>query len=113
VAPPDLSLYIDQMIFVYKELEYRFFVNAERREVRLDVRYPEGARIGEALQTYRRPGDEAGSVTWTATQTKFTLYNDSPRVESQDAGPDEGKGKGKGKDQGKSEGKGKGKGKGG
>jgi prepilin-type N-terminal cleavage/methylation domain-containing protein len=109
-APPDLSLYIEDMTFVYKDVEYQFFANPARPEAQFNVRYPEDSPIGAALQTYRNPGDAVGSVTWTSTQTKFTLYNDAPRVEASDPAPEEGKGNvgGTGGDEGKVKGKGKG-----
>lgn len=72
-TPPDMMPYLDQMPFVYKDLEYRLSVNSRRGRVEFRVRYPRGSPIGEALSRFRRPGRESGSVSWTSRETKFRL----------------------------------------
>lgn len=72
-TPPDLIPYLDQMPFVYKDLEYRLWANDRRGNVEFRVRYPTRSPIGDALSRFRRPGTESGSVSWTPRETKFRL----------------------------------------
>lgn len=68
--PPDLTDYLpENMPFTYKDVRYRLNVNQRRGRVRLQVRYPRGSPLGEALKTFRRPGE----VTWNARTTTFIL----------------------------------------
>jgi type II secretory pathway pseudopilin PulG len=75
-VPAELQPYLDAVDFTYKDLEYRLQVNERRGRADFGVRYPRDSRIGAALQRYRRPGREAGSVTWSARQTVFRLLED-------------------------------------
>lgn len=76
-VPPELRPYIDGVQFTYKELEYRLRVNNGRGRVDLLVRYPRGSRIGAALQRFRRPGRDSGSVLWNSRQTRFRLLENN------------------------------------
>lgn len=72
-APPQLAPYLDGLPFTYKDLEYRLVSNVRRGRVDFIVRYPGGSFIGAALQRFRRPGTESGSVTWSRRRTVFRL----------------------------------------
>lgn len=76
-VPPDLATYLNNVPFVYQDLEYRLVTNARRGRVDLRIRYPRGSTVGAALQRYRRSGSDAGSVTWTARQTIWRLLEDN------------------------------------
>ncbi len=76
-TPPDLIPYLDQMSFVYKDVEYRLKVNSRKGDVQFEVRYPRRSRIGDALKQHRRPGNDSGSVSWTSRKTKFRLLVDN------------------------------------
>jgi prepilin-type N-terminal cleavage/methylation domain-containing protein len=71
--PPELVPYLDNVSFTYKDLQYRLTTNTRRGRVDFLVRYPRNSPIGNALQRFRRPGKDSGSVTWSRRRTRFRL----------------------------------------
>lgn len=76
-APAELEPYIGGMSFQYKDVEYRLQVNQRRGHVEFIVRYPRRSPIGAALQPYRVPGNQSGSVSWTSRRTTFRLLRNN------------------------------------
>jgi prepilin-type N-terminal cleavage/methylation domain-containing protein len=76
-APPELESYLEELPFRYKDLDYRVVVNRRRGRVDFYVRYPRGSHIGAALQRFRRPGSDSGSVIWSLRRTAFRLLEDN------------------------------------
>ena len=76
VIPPDLAPYLNVQ-FTYEDLDYRLVSNRRRGRVEFRVRYPRRSPVGAALQRFRRPGSESGSVTWTARQTRWRLLENN------------------------------------
>jgi prepilin-type N-terminal cleavage/methylation domain-containing protein len=75
--PRDIVPYLNNVQFVYKDLDYRMVTTAARGRVDFIVRYPRNSHIGAALRRFRRPGNDSGSVTWSATQTRWRLLEDN------------------------------------
>jgi prepilin-type N-terminal cleavage/methylation domain-containing protein len=75
--PRDLAPYLNNVLFVYKNLDYRLVTTAGRGRVDFIVRYPRNSQAGAALRRFRRPGNDSGSVTWSATQTRWRLLEDN------------------------------------
>ncbi len=71
--PRDLASHFNNVQFVYKDVDYRLVTTAAQGRVDFIVRYPRGSPIGAALRRFRRPGNDSGSVTWSATQTRWRL----------------------------------------
>lgn len=71
--PAELAPYVNNVDFGYKDLEYRLVSNERRGRVDVLVRYPRRHPIGDALQTFSRPGRDSGSVTVNARRARFRL----------------------------------------
>lgn len=72
-TPPDLAPHLNDVDFVYKDVEYRLTSNRRRGRVDLTVRYPRDSAIGAALVTFAQPGSDSGSVTWSRRRTRFRI----------------------------------------
>ncbi len=70
MAPTGLSAFLEEtMTFQFRDVEYRFVTQPDIGVAQLWVGYAAESGVGEALQSYRRPGE----VTWTPTRTTFVL----------------------------------------
>lgn len=76
VIPPDLAPYLN-IQFTYKDLDYRLVTTAGQGRIDFKVRYDLESRIRVALQRFSHPGSEAGSVLWTALETRWRLLEDN------------------------------------
>ena len=75
--PPDLAPFLNNVDFTYKDVEYQVRTTDAHGRVDVFVRYPEQSPISEALLTFDRPGDDAGSMTWDRERMRFRLLEDN------------------------------------
>jgi len=76
-VPRELVPYLNNVLFVYENLDYRLVVTQAQGRVDFIVRYPRASPIGGALRRFRRPGNDSGSVAWSATQTRWRLLENN------------------------------------
>lgn len=76
-VPPALEPYLNNVEFVYKDLEYRLVRLNRRGRVTLTVRYPRNHEIGLALRVFENPGPTSGSVNWNRRRTQFRLLENN------------------------------------
>lgn len=70
VAPSGLGEYLEEnMSFTFRDARYRYVTQPDLDRAQLWVGYPEGSRLGAALQKHRN----GSTITWTPTQTTFML----------------------------------------
>ena len=73
-GPPELGYESDPGSFGQADAEYRLVSDSITGQVALWVRYADGSLTGAALVSFRRSGNDVGSVSWTGTQTTFRLF---------------------------------------
>ena len=77
VVPPELVPYLNNVEFEYKTIEYRMRTNRRRGRVDILMRYRRNDEIAAALQTFARPGNDSGSVTWNRRRMRFRLLQNN------------------------------------